>query len=496
MGLFENLAATDDSAIISHRKATAVANKRVKDRFGAFLANSQDNSDLSARVALVTDDVTAIVQEVTAEYGGDAQKIEAAIRRSMGEIPGAGMGMGGMGQPGQPGTCPQCGGPMPCPQHGNGAVAPGNQGVGLQNGAMPIGQSTGAPMMASTTAAGGFCDKCKNWKSGPKAGCTCDGDETEAEDATVDRDEPGEDGTDAKASSFRLARRPKLCPYHSEVVDISLGSGDPQAGFNAMSGHAWGDNHCKGGFDGSCNFRPQMVTQSYWDDKQAEYAERRQQRELGDNIGPGPELSIDTEPIMHAEPLPDEPGQEGVSDIDGELANAPSAVGSGELAMASSRKEAEALTTEKLPTGDDTALGGPSPKIDKGNSGDQNGWTLDAIDTQMKGTPNPTTEQDPTTKADYGKDDFLDQTRAVTETVELDSAPDLMNDAGFAPGGEEHGPHTKTFPKGDQANPVTQTALSAVDPDKNPLRSILDEYEGFLMPNQVESALQDWSVGG
>lgn len=487
-GLFENLVATDDSAIIAHRTAAAVANKRVKDRFGAFLANSQDDSDRNARLALVTDDVTAIVKEVTAEYGGDAQKIEAAIRRSMmpGGVPAAGMGMG---QPGQ--TCPQCGGPMPCPIHGNGAAAPANQGVGLQNGATPMGQSTGAPMMASTTAAGGFCDKCKNWKSGPKAGCTCDG-ETEAEDTTVDKDEPGEDGTDAKASSFHVARRPKLCPYHSEVVDISLGSGDPQAGFNAMSGHAWGDNHCKGGFAGSCNFRPQMVAQSYWDDKQAEYAERREQRERA----PAPELSIDTEPIMHAEPLPDEPGQEGVSDIDGELANAPSAVGAGELAMASSHKEAEALTTEKLPTGDDTGLGGPSPKIDKGNSGDQNGWSLDPIDTQMKGSPHPTTEQDPTAKADYTKADFLDQTNAVTETVELDSAPDLMNDAGFAPGGEEHGPHTKTFPKGDQANPVTRDALSATDPDKNPLRSILEEYEGFLMPNQVESALQDWSVGG
>jgi hypothetical protein len=35
------------------------------------------------------------------------------------------------------------------------------------------------------------------------------------------------------------SRKPKMCPYHSEVTDISLAAGDPQAGFNAMAQHAW-----------------------------------------------------------------------------------------------------------------------------------------------------------------------------------------------------------------------------------------------------------------
>jgi hypothetical protein len=82
-----------------------------------------------------------------------------------------------------------------------------------------------------------------------------------------------------EASMEHEARKPKMCPYHSEVVDISLAAGDATAGFNAMSGHAWGDNHCQGGFEDKCNFKPQMVTQSYWDDKKEKAEQRKQERE-------------------------------------------------------------------------------------------------------------------------------------------------------------------------------------------------------------------------
>src|SRR3954468_4901966 len=78
------------------------------------------------------------------------------------------------------------------------------------------------------------------------------------------------------ASVRHEARKPKMCPYHSEVTDISLAAGDPQAGFNAMAQHAWTAQHCQGeGYKGdTCKFKPAMTTQSYWDEK----AERAQQR--------------------------------------------------------------------------------------------------------------------------------------------------------------------------------------------------------------------------
>lgn len=134
-----------------------------------------------------------------------------------------------------------------------------------------------------------------------------------------------------RQSDVRIARRPKLCPYHSEVIDISLAAGDPSAGFNAMSQHAWGPKHCQGEYGGSCNFKREMVSQKYWDAKENEYAERRKQREV---------MREPTAPDSH--PREEEPEQaapefdpEGVHlegdgpDINNELAEAPTAIGVG-----------------------------------------------------------------------------------------------------------------------------------------------------------------------
>lgn len=362
--LFENIALQDDTEIINHRRASAVANKRVKDRLGGFFANA--DNDLPARLALVEDEIHEMVEDVVKEYGGDAQKIEAAIKQSVMDpfsigptggptTPNASGGMGG-GMGG--GTCPQCGQPLVNGQCATCQGGTGASGAGAAYGMMhSIPQSPSTGPIQAHTGAGGFCDECHSWKSGPNKGCTCDSDSEEAND-------------DSKSS--RTA------------------------------------------------------------------------------------LSIDTEPIMHPQPLPDEPGEEGVHDIDDELANAPSAVGTGTIS-----RTAEALETVELPKGDESALGGPSPKIDKGNSGDNFGWSLDPIDTQMDGSPNPTIEEDPTDKADYNKKDFLDQTRAVTTTEDLPTGTGL-DDAGFEPTRNIPLQDTKTW-SGEkrQTDPVTNQALSS-----------------------------------
>jgi hypothetical protein len=77
---------------------------------------------------------------------------------------------------------------------------------------------------------------------------------------------------------FVRESRVKMCPYHSEVTDISLASGNPEAGFNAMSQHAWSDNHCQGAWEGKCNFKKEMVTQSYWDDRAKAREEKKEQQ--------------------------------------------------------------------------------------------------------------------------------------------------------------------------------------------------------------------------
>lgn len=82
------------------------------------------------------------------------------------------------------------------------------------------------------------------------------------------------------ASVRHEARKPKMCPYHSEVTDISLAAGDPAAGFNAMQSHAWTAQHCQGGdYKGDkCKFKPEMTTQAYWDDRATKLEQKREER--------------------------------------------------------------------------------------------------------------------------------------------------------------------------------------------------------------------------
>lgn len=110
-----------------------------------------------------------------------------------------------------------------------------------------------------------------------------------------------------RTASVHEARRPKMCPYHNEVVDISLATGDPRAGYESMSSHAWGNNHCQGkDFEGKCNFKKEMVTQSFWDDHQKNLDERREQRQQDaqrfENVTPINEVPVDETPVAADEP--------------------------------------------------------------------------------------------------------------------------------------------------------------------------------------------------
>ena len=183
-----------------------------------------------------------------------------------------------------------------------------------------------------------------------------------------------EDEFGGNYSSVREARRPKMCPYHKEVTDISLASGDPTAGFNAMSQHAWGAQHCQGEFEGGCNFKPAMVTQKYWDDKADQAAERRERREQERAEQIQQEQTI-TEVPDSPEGLEDTPAPVEEGSLDADLAEAPSAVGEGletsepvsepvsdmgslEPMAAAYNKEGEALKTIDVEQPE-----GPSPKM-------------------------------------------------------------------------------------------------------------------------------------
>jgi hypothetical protein len=79
------------------------------------------------------------------------------------------------------------------------------------------------------------------------------------------------------------ARRPKMCPYHTELTDYALALSDPSAALSALSQHLYSDKSCKGEWgveEGKkCRFKPEMVHNEYWEQKEQEAAERKQQRE-------------------------------------------------------------------------------------------------------------------------------------------------------------------------------------------------------------------------
>lgn len=102
---------------------------------------------------------------------------------------------------------------------------------------------------------------------------------------------------------------------------------------------------------------------------------------------------------------------------------------------------------------DNTNLNGPSPKMNK-----------------RKWTPNAVGKDEIKNLGDTKEHDVTDPNKATNESeltengkAKNEKLPTATNDndAGFAKGGEEKGDKTKTFPKGKQADPVTEPTISS-----------------------------------
>lgn len=272
--------------------------------------------------------------------------------------------------------------------------------------------------------------------------------------------------TSSLGFTVEALRMPKMCPYHREVTDISLAAGEPQSGFAAMAQHAWGANHCQGEWDGRCNFKPAMTTQTFWDDKAQKAQERReqlqqQQQEVQPEQFEQPqELENYDTPVEVPEPSF---AEEAISETE---SYNPQPQADLQPAMAS-------RTAEALKTVDVTSGPAQFPTINKKR------WTPKNISwdasPQMEGSPHPTHTQDVTERAEYTGDGFsddgrLDGTRTVTETQYVG---DGEEEKGY------HGP-TQWTGQGGQADPVTSRSWlkdATEDPDKNPLKEQLEEEE-------------------
>lgn len=216
---------------------------------------------------------------------------------------------------------------------------------------------------------------------------------------------------------------------------------------------------------------------------------------------------------------------DGVSDIEGELADAPSAVGQkaasdptgeqleckecgkrtngghcpdcdGDFKTADAAWDGGgAVVRESLPKADKSGLDGPSPKIDKSKAGDEKGHKHTPVpDTETSGSPKPTETQSVTDgrgDAEKGTSDLKHESPELTsEVLKKETLPTGDDWAGFADGGISSGPHTDTFSGDSQANPVSsdkgEGVLSSVDPDKNPIAEL------WASENQVQAAIRQF----
>lgn len=250
----------------------------------------------------------------------------------------------------------------------------------------------------------------------------------------------GQRGLAARSASVHEARKPKMCPYHSEVTDISLASGDPQSGFNAMAQHAWGSRHCQGDeWEGKCNFKPAMTTQTFWDDRAEKREERKLEREQqAEQMQPEvTQLEIEEEhegdPSLDADMALDvEPTTDAADTLHDGFEGAP-------------HEELEAVAASTR-TAEKDNLGGngtPSPKMDKSK------WTRGKLpeltDVDDTNGPNPSREKD------------------IVEPIEAQNESELKE---IGEGVTEHQDVTKnvqnikgdtgTFPKGNPAQAVSK----------------------------------------
>ncbi len=200
---FDFIARDDDAPVVAGRKALALANKRIEDRFGAFLARVS-GADTTARFELIRDDFDAVVAAACEEVGHED--------------------VGGLTR------------------------LLWNDRISRVSGENPFAK--------------------KDSDDDDEKKCDCKGDEECAKCKKDDKKgNPFAKKDSSRTASTHEARKPKLCPYHNEVMGISLAQGEPAAGYNAMASHAWTGKHCQGDeYEGNrCNFKPEMTTQSYWD---------------------------------------------------------------------------------------------------------------------------------------------------------------------------------------------------------------------------------------
>lgn len=277
------------------------------------------------------------------------------------------------------------------------------------------------------------------------------------------------------AATIHEARKPKMCPFHRDVVDISLADGNPRSGFDAMAQHWGGSRHCDGdGYEGGkCNFKPQMTTQSYWDEKAEKAEERRQQRQEQQDE----QAQQTTEP--QAEVDDDLVNEEAVGEPEAvDTTEAPQEQGAEVIDFPTNDGGSESVADEvpmSMAASTKVADGGPVPVMDKRK------WTPQSVpfltDVDDPDGPHPTKRKDIVDPIKADNNSKLDEIgEQVTERVDVTQDHEQIVGEG-----------TKVF-KGGPGSAVSSSQFH--DPDKNPIVALMQgEFDGFEPHSVVQAAI-------
>lgn len=205
-GMFEEIYMDKTAQDKANKASLAVARKRVSDHFGHFLHQANTKDEFATRLELAESDIRQAIHAACDEYGGNHEMIYNIV---VSEFV-----------------------PFEKGQNSHDKKEKSEEKDDDEEEEENAKHSSESQENVTCFNCGGSVNKNGNCK--------------ECGQYNV----PGKGMTD-KEASVKESRRPKLCPYHSEVMDVSLAAGDPQAGYNAMAQHAWGPKHCQGEFDGS-----------------------------------------------------------------------------------------------------------------------------------------------------------------------------------------------------------------------------------------------------
>jgi hypothetical protein len=349
-----------------------------------------------------------------------------------------------------------------------------------------------------------------------------------------------------REAAIHEARLPRMCPYHKDVVNISLAQGDPKSGFEAMAQHWGGPRHCEGdGYKGeSCKFKPEMTTQSYWDDRKDQLEQKRQERAEREQAVEEPmeeelEAPVDDAPIENESPesegaevipFPTQQSDGGAQEAAEPMSMAAStagfqAVAAGPVghgvphpttpgflwdAQLNKYVPAEKLSQptqgylQRTPDGGMNAIPAEQPGA-WAQARPGGGFNAYATDTTGLGGPEPKMDKRKWTPQTVGEpklegDESRNPTKRkdIVQPVRPSDEPGENNLKEIGENKTEHQDVTRDggIDTPDQGGVWTDGPRSAIstklpdDVDKNPIRALMTgEYDGFLPQNVVQQAV-------